>query len=302
MITRYHEPVLLEKSIEGLAIKPEGIYVDATYGGGGHAKEILKKLGKNGRLLAFDSDSDAMKNRIDDERLMMINHNYRYLKNYLKYYQALPVDGILADLGVSSFQIDNPERGFSTRFDSALDLRMDRRKSVNAQTIVNNYATDQLADIFRNYGELENANKIAEAIIRERTKNPIRTTGDLKRALQGLYRPSLENKFFARVFQALRIEVNKELEALSEFLMQSLEVLRPGGRLVVISYHSLEDRMVKNFMKTGNLSGVEKKDPLFGGVYSPFILINRRAIVAEENEIRQNNRARSARMRIAEKK
>jgi 16S rRNA (cytosine1402-N4)-methyltransferase len=297
----YHKPVLLNESINGLAIRNDGTYVDATYGGGGHAKEILERLGKKGKLFAFDRDNDALRNKNEDERLVLINHNYKFLKNYLKYYKAVPIDGIIADLGISSFQIDNVDRGFSIRYDSNLDLRMDREKKTTGAEIVNNYEKEQLIRIFKEFGELANASRIANMIIERRRENPIQTTRDLKDTLRALTPANQENKFFAKVFQAIRIEVNKELEALEEMLKQSLEVLRTGGRLVVISYHSLEDRMVKNFMRTGDLSGIEEKDPIYGNVTSPFRMITRKPLVASEKEIQMNNRARSARLRIAEK-
>jgi 16S rRNA (cytosine1402-N4)-methyltransferase len=298
----YHKPVLLSDSIDGLAIKEDGTYVDTTYGGGGHAKEILNKLGKKGKLFAFDRDGDALRNKIEDDRLELINHNYKFLKNYLKYYKVVPVDGIIADLGISSFQIDNAGRGFSIRYDSDLDLRMDRNKRITGAEIVNSYEKAQLVRLFKEFGELGNAARIANTIIQKRQEERIRTTSDLKETLHGLNPVGQENKFLAKVFQALRIEVNKELDALEEMLKQSLEVLKPSGRLVVISYHSLEDRLVKNFMRTGNILGIEEKDPIYGNVTSPFLTVTRKPIVAGEKEIRMNNRARSARLRIAEKK
>jgi 16S rRNA (cytosine1402-N4)-methyltransferase len=297
----YHNPVLLNESIDGLAIKEDGVYVDVTYGGGGHAKKILTCLGKKGKLYAFDRDNDALKNKIEDARLVLINHNYRFLKNFLKYYKALPVDGIIADLGISSYQIDTARRGFSTRVDCALDLRMDQRKKRTGADIINSYGQDRLTKILREYGELDNAGKIAETIIEMRREKLLQTTADFKNALHRLATAGQENKFFARVFQALRIEVNEELESLKQMLAHSLEVLDHGGRLVVISYHSLEDRLVKNFIKTGDFSGKEMKDPIYGNISTPFRPITRKVIMAGEDEIKINNRARSARLRIAEK-
>jgi 16S rRNA (cytosine1402-N4)-methyltransferase len=297
----YHKPVLLEESIDGLAIKEDGIYVDVTYGGGGHTQQILNRLGSKGRVFAFDRDKDSCRNKINDERLVLINHNYKYLKSYLKYYNTIPVNGIIADLGISSYQIDNAERGFSTRLEGSIDLRMDRRKKLTGADVINSYEWDQLARILREYGELENAGKIATEIIQSRKIQPIKTTVDLKMTLHLLMPKGSENKFLAKLFQALRIEVNKELDALQEMLKQSLEVLDREARLVVISYHSLEDRLVKNFIKTGSITGEEVKDPIYGNITTPFKLITRKAIVAGDAETNINNRARSARLRIAEK-
>ncbi len=297
----YHNPVLLKASVAGLSVREDGTYVDVTYGGGGHSSAILALLGKKGRLLAFDRDGDAASVMTDDPRLLLVRHNFRFLKNYLKYYGALPVDGILADLGVSSHQFDQGERGFSTRFSAELDMRMDRRKKKTAAHVVSTASFEELASIFRSYGELDQAGRIADALILFRTQKPIETTDDLKEAIQHLIPPRQEQKFLARVFQALRIEVNGELDALKSLLEQSLQVLRPGGRLVVISYHSLEDRLVKNFMKTGNTAGIEEKDPIYGKLSSPFILVTRKAVLPDEAEIGENPRARSAKLRIAEK-
>jgi 16S rRNA (cytosine1402-N4)-methyltransferase len=295
----YHDPVLLRESIEALQVKEEGIYVDVTYGGGGHSKEILKHLTK-GSLIAFDQDQDALGNRIDDERLTLINQNFRYMRNFLKLYRAYPVDGILADLGVSSHQFDVPERGFSIRTEGALDLRMNQKNSLTAATVVNDYSPKALRDIFSQYGELRNAGRVSQAIETYRSGMPITTTRQLKEALQSCAPRNQENKFFAKVFQALRIEVNDELGALKDFLQQIPEMLKPGGRLVVIAYHSLEDRLVKNFMKAGNLEGEVIKD-FYGNVKSPFEVVTRKPVVPEEEEIERNNRARSARMRVAQK-
>lgn len=296
----YHDPVLLQECLDGLQIDKDGTYVDATYGGGGHSKEILKRL-DTGSLIAFDQDQDALNNKADDERLVLINQNFRYMRNFLKLYKVVPVDGILADLGVSSHQLDVAERGFSVRYQGALDLRMNQRQSLTAAQVVNDYSTHALKTVFQKYGELQNAHRIARKIETYRSGRPIQSTVDLKEALQSFAPPHQENKFFARVFQALRIEVNDELGALQRFLEQTSALLKPGGRLVVIAYHSLEDRLVKNFMKTGNLEGTVKKD-FYGNVETPFTVITKKPIVPAEEEIKKNNRARSARLRIAERK
>lgn len=296
----YHQPVLLQQSIEGLNINPNGIYVDVTYGGGGHSAAILKKLNNHGRLIAFDQDEDALANRSNDERLILINHNFRYLKQFLKYHHALPIDGILADLGVSSHQFDSRDRGFSFRMGGALDLRMNRRQKLSAQTVVNTYEEATLVEIFRYYGELPNAKAIAGAIVRRREKSPVTSFEVLQHTIGHFAERSKENKFFAKVMQALRIEVNQELEALKEMLAQAAAALSKGGRLVVISYHSLEDRLVKNFMKAGNFEGHIEKD-FFGNRKTFFKTHTSKPIMASEDEISENNRARSAKMRIAEK-
>lgn len=295
----YHDPVLLTESIEGLNIKEGGIYVDTTYGGGGHSSEILKRL-KNGSLIAFDQDRDALANKPDDNRLILINQNFRFMRNFLKLYKAVPVDGILADLGVSSHQFDEAERGFSIRFDAELDLRMNRTKGFTAKDIVNDYSVHQLKEIFQNYGELKNAWKISQMIETARKDKEITTTNQLKQVLARAAKAGQENKFYARVFQALRIEVNDELGSLKDMLKQTIDVLGKGGRLVVISYHSLEDRLVKNFMKSGNFEGKVEKD-FYGNPQVGFRLITRKPIVPTEEEILRNNRARSAKLRIAEK-
>jgi 16S rRNA (cytosine1402-N4)-methyltransferase len=295
----YHDPVLVKASVEGLNISPGGRYVDATFGGGGHSALILKKLG-NGKLIGFDHDKDAEANVPDDERILFLNQNFRYMRNFLKLYGQLPVDGILADLGVSSHQFDQAERGFSTRFDGPLDMRMNRESGLTAREIVNEYPADKLADLFYLYGELRNAYKIAGAIERQRKSEPIDSTGQLTGLLARLAPRGKENKFFAQVFQALRIEVNQELEALKEFLEQSADVLRPGGRLVVISYHSLEDRLVKHFMKSGNFRGEIEKD-FFGNPLTPMVPVGK-TIMPDQDEMDRNSRARSARLRIAEKR
>ena len=294
----YHNPVLLCESIEGLSVQPGGTYVDATFGGGGHSKEILKKLG-SGRLFCFDQDEDTLQNVPDDERIVFINENFRYIKNFLQLHKAIPVDGILADLGVSSFQLDESQKGFSTRFDGPLDMRMSKNISLTAEQIVNEYSEVELKKVLFLFGELKNAAKIAAGIVNARKDNSISTTASLVEILKRLAPKGKENRFFAQVFQALRIQVNNELESLKELLEQSLDVLKPGGRLVVISYHSLEDRLVKNFMKSGNLEGKIEKD-FFGNMLSPIKQVGK-MVVPDDSEIEMNKRARSAKLRIAEK-
>ena len=295
----YHRPVLLKESINGLAIKPDGIYVDVTFGGGGHSAEILKQL-SNGKLVAFDQDNDAMNNKFDDERFIFVNSNFIFLKNFLMFYKVMPVDGILADLGISSYQIDEPSRGFSTRFDGALDMRMNKNIDLDAGKVINNYSEKELKNIFSKYGEIRNSGKLASALINKRKEKKITTTEDLKNAIRSCIIKKNENKYFAQVFQAIRIEVNDELGALKKFLKETVNVLKPGGRLVVISYHSLEDRLVKNFMKSGNFEGDIKKD-FYGNPQFDFKLINKKPIIPAEAEIKVNKRARSAKLRIAEK-
>ncbi len=295
----YHNPVLLKESIEGLKIEPDGTYVDATYGGGGHAAGLLKKL-RNGKLLAFDQDEDAKANIIDDERLIFVNHNFRYLKNFSKYYKLIPVDGILADLGLSSHQIDTYERGFSIRSSGRLDLRMNRNQEKTAGFVLNEYSEEDLKRIIYDYAELKNAASIASRIVTARKKKAILGFDDLRSAISSFAPAGRENRFYARLLQALRIEINDEIGALKEFLEQSLEVLKKGGRLVIISYHSLEDRPVKNFMKYGNFSGQIKKD-FYGKVSTSFRMINKKPLTPSDEEIKNNNRARSAKLRIAEK-
>ena len=295
----YHNPVMLSECLDGLAIKPGGTYVDVTYGGGGHARAILDKL-DNGRLIAFDQDSDALANIIDDNRFTLVNQNFKFLTNFLRFYKAFPADGILADLGVSSHQIDEPERGFSFRFEAELDLRMDRKSSLTAKDIINRYTAEELIKILREYGELHNAYRIAMKLTEARGAGAISTTTQLMEILQPLAQRGRENKFFAQIFQALRIEVNGELDALKEMLLQTIKALKPGGRLVVMSYHSLEDRLVKNFMRSGNFEGTLVKD-FYGNVKAPFTPITRRPMVASEEELTENNRARSAKLRIAER-
>ena len=294
----YHRPVLLQACIDGLSIKAGGVYVDVTYGGGGHSALILENL-ENGKLVAFDQDPDAADNLPDDERLLFINQNFRYMKNFLKLHGAIPVDGILADLGISSWQINQPERGFSTRFQGPLDMRMDRQSTLSAKEVVNTYEREELKNIFKLYGELKNAHRIALEIEFHRKVEAIETTEQLKQVLQKLAPRGKENKFFAQVFQALRIEVNNELDVLKDFLRQSTEVLKPGGRLVVIAYHSLEDRLVKNFFRAGNFEGEQEKD-FFGNVITPLKPIGK-LIVPDKMEQDDNPRSRSAKLRIAEK-
>jgi 16S rRNA (cytosine1402-N4)-methyltransferase len=297
----YHTPVMLNECIEGLNIQPEGTYVDVTFGGGGHSKEILKHLAGDGRLLAFDQDADAKQNLIDDKRFIFIDQNFRYLKNFCRLYDAIPVDGILADLGVSSYQFDQAERGFSIRFDAELDMRMNRQATLSAKEVVNTYTEAELHRIFGIYGEIQNAKSLANTIVTSRLNAPIVTVADLKNAISKRIPKGKENKYLAQVFQALRIEVNQELEALKDFLIQSAEVLVSGGRLVVMSYHSLEDRLVKNFIAKGKFSGELEKD-LYGNDNRPLGAISRGAITASAEEINNNNRARSAKLRIAVKK
>ena len=300
-MTDYHSPVMLRECIEGLDIKPDGIYVDVTFGGGGHSREILKNLSAKGRLLAFDQDADAQNNIPKDDRLTFIDQNFRYLKNNCRLQGAMPVDGILADLGVSSHQFDQPERGFSIRFDAELDMRMDQSTTLTAKEVINTYSEEDLHKIFGIYGEIKNAKTLAKTICTARLNGAINTVADLKQAIAKQTPKGKENKYLAQVFQALRIEVNQELEALREFLEQSVEVLKPGGRLVVMSYHSLEDRLVKNFIATGKFRGEVEKD-FFGNPIKPLDAVTRKAVTASAEEISQNNRARSAKLRIAVKK
>jgi 16S rRNA (cytosine1402-N4)-methyltransferase len=289
----------LAECIAGLNIHPDGIYVDVTYGGGGHSREILKYL-QNGRLIVFDQDEDVKQNLIEDDRFSFVNSNFSRMENFLKFYQGFPCDGILADLGVSSHQFDVPERGFSIRFDGPLDLRMDTRKGITAADYIATVEESELAQVFFKFGELPNARKIANRIVYVRSRQPIVTVSQLKEALASLAPRGKENSFFARVFQALRIEINHEMDALSEFLLQAVNCLKPGGRLVVMSYHSLEDRLVKNVMKSGNLEGIANKD-FYGNLLTPFKVITRKPVIPSEEEISENSRARSAKLRIAEK-
>ena len=296
---QYHNPVLLKECIEGLNIDPAGTYVDVTFGGGGHSREILKHL-TTGKLYAFDQDADAEGNVIEDERFVLVKQNFRYMKNYLKMYGALPVDGILADLGISSHQIDVAERGFSTRFEGPLDMRMNRGQGMTAADVLNNYEEDKLKRVLREYGEVDNAGRLVRAIVEARAEKPLETIDELKSLLGRFARRGKENQYYAQVFQALRIEVNNELGVLKEMLMQAPEVLKEGGRLVVIAYHSLEDRLVKNFMRSGKFEGEAEKD-FYGNLLTPLKPVNRKPIIPTEEEIKSNSRARSAKLRIAEK-
>jgi 16S rRNA (cytosine1402-N4)-methyltransferase len=295
----YHLPALLNESIAGLNLRPDGIYVDVTFGGGGHSRAILEKL-TSGRLVAFDQDSDAAANVINDQRFTLLGQNFRYLKNNLRYIGIETIDGLIADLGVSFHQFDEQERGFSFRGDAELDMRMNRQSPVRASDILRTYEEERLANIFYNYGELTTSRRLAAAIVKARAAKPVTTVSDLAAALTGLVPPREENKFWARLFQSLRIEVNGELDALKEMLSQALQVLKPGGRMAVITYHSLEDRLVKNFFRSGNFEGESDKD-FYGNVSAPLRAVNRKVIVPAEEEIRNNSRARSARLRIAEK-
>ncbi len=296
----YHNPVLLKETVDGLNIKPDGIYVDVTFGGGGHSKEILSRLGPNGRLFGFDQDEDALGNALPDERFTLIHENFRYIKRFLRFHGVKSVDGILADLGVSSHQFDVPERGFSTRFDADLDMRMSKRNELDAHKVINEYDDANLKRVFLDYGELKAAPAIARTIIEAREYKTINTTDELKMVLAKFLPDQFKNKILAQIYQAIRIEVNQEMEVLKEFLEQSLEILKPEGRLSVISYHSLEDRLVKRFMKNGLFEGEPERD-FFGNFSVPFKLVGK-LIVPDDAEIKINNRARSAKLRIAEKR
>lgn len=296
----YHTPVLLQESVNGLNIHQDGIYVDVTFGGGGHSREILSRLGNNGHLYSFDQDADSEKNIVADDRFTFVRSNFRYIRNWMRYYHVEHIDGILADLGVSSHHFDDETRGFSFRFDAPLDMRMNKRAGGTAASVLNSYTEEQLAQIFYLYGELKNARKIASAIIKARMDMPINTTSDLLMATEKLFQKEREKKEMAKMFQALRIEVNQEMGALKEMLTSATELLREGGRLSVITYHSLEDRMVKNIMKTGNPEGKVEKD-FFGRSCSPFQLVNSKVIVPSSEEQQTNPRSRSAKLRIAEK-
>ena len=296
----YHNPVMLDECIEGLNIKPDGVYADVTFGGGGHSRAILDRL-TTGHLYAFDQDEDAAANAFDDDRFTFIPQNFKYFKNFIQLYQGGQIDGVIADLGVSSHQFDTPEKGFSTRFDGPLDMRMSQMTSNDAATVVNTYDHAELTRIFRLYGEMQQPQLFASDIVMARENEPIETTEQLKDAIGRRLPRGRENKVLAQLFQALRIEVNQELEALAAFLGQCPEMLKPGGRLVVMSYHSLEDRLVKNFMKTGNAEGKEEKD-FFGNLLTPYTIITRKPITASDEENANNSRARSAKLRIAERK
>jgi len=297
----YHTPALLNETIEGMNIKPDGVYVDVTFGGGGHSKEILTRLGAKGKLLGFDQDEDAVKNIIQDDRFIFVKSNFKYLKNFLRYHNIEKVDGILADLGVSSHHFDEADRGFSFRFDGALDMRMNTQSPLTAAVLLNTYSEEKLADVFYLYGELHNSRKIARTIVNARTNAPFDRIFPFIEVLKPFFGREKEKKDMARVFQALRIEVNKEMDVLRALLDQSLEVLNPKGRLVVLTYHSLEDRLVKNFIRSGNFEGNIEKD-FYGNVLSPFKAVNNKVIIAGNEEIGRNPRARSAKLRIAELK
>ncbi|QBQ42985.1 16S rRNA (cytosine(1402)-N(4))-methyltransferase RsmH [Sphingobacterium psychroaquaticum] len=296
----YHVPVMLEECMQAMDIKPDGVYVDVTFGGGGHSREILKRLGENGRLIAFDQDPDAVKNALDDPRFTLVHQNFRFLKNNLRLLGIKEVDAILGDLGVSSHQFDSAERGFSIRFEADLDMRMDQVSDLDAKKILNTYAEEDLHRIFGMYGEIQNARSLAKTVVTARLTTPIETVEGLKDAIKKLVPRGKEHKYHAQVFQALRIEVNQELEALQDFLSQTISVLKPGGRLVIMSYHSLEDRLVKNFMQKGKFKGEVEKD-FFGNEIKPFHVISRKAITASEAELALNNRSRSAKLRVAER-
>lgn len=297
----YHIPVLMKDSVDGLNIGSAGVYVDVTFGGGGHSREILSRLDADGHLYSFDQDADAEKNIINDNRLTFVRSNFRYLKNWMRYYGVDHIDGLLADLGVSSHHFDDESRGFSFRFDAPLDMRMNKRDGTTAADLVNTYDEERLADIFYLYGELKNSRKIAAALVKARAAHKIETTQDFIGAVESLFRREREKKDMAKLFQALRIEVNNEMTALKEMLRSATELLRPGGRLSVITYHSLEDRIVKNVMKTGNPEGKMKQD-FFGRIETPFTLINNKVITPDDEELANNPRSRSAKLRIAEKK
>ncbi len=296
----YHTPALLQPCMDGLQIKSSGIYVDVTFGGGGHSREILKNLGADGHLYSFDQDLDALQNVVEDTRFTFVRSNFRYLSNFLRYYGVESVDGILADLGVSFHHFDEAERGFSFRFDGALDMRMNQRSEFTAADLLNTYDEKALSDVFYQYGELSNARKLASAIVKVRTLKPFVRIADLVDVVEPFVGKDKQKKDMARLFQALRIEVNHEMDALKEMLQQSLETLCVGGRLVVLTYHSLEDRLVKNFMKAGNFEGKVEQD-FYGNRLSPFKLVNNKVIVASEEEVEANPRSRSAKLRIAEK-
>jgi len=295
----YHIPVLRDASIDGLNIKPDGIYVDATFGGGGHARGILERLGANGKLIAFDQDEDALSNTIEDDRFLLIPENFKYLKRFLKFYKFDKADGILADFGVSSYQFNTADRGFSLRFDAELDMRMNQNQKLSAKTIINEYTEEQLTHIIKQYAELRMAPKLASAIVSARQQQPVETTFQLNAILDPFLPKTKSNKFLAQIYQALRIEVNQEIEALKEFLLQTAEVIKTGGRLSLISYHSLEDRLVKHFIRSGNFEDDIQKD-FYGNVEKPFKKIGK-LIMPSQDEITENNRSRSAKLRIAEK-
>jgi len=295
----YHDPVLLAETVAGLNIKPDGIYVDVTFGGGGHSRHLLAQLGPKGRLIAFDQDQDALDNNIEDPRFLLIHQNFRFLKRFLKFHGVTQVDGIMGDFGVSSHQFDQGDRGFSTRFDGALDMRMNQGQALTAAQILNEYPTEQLTYLFREYGELRNGAKLSRVIDAARQQQAIQTTEDLKAIVRPLTPRNKEHKIMAQIFQAIRLEVNQELSVLKEFLQQTTEVIKPSGRLSLISYHSLEDRLVKRFIRNGLFEGMPQKD-VFGRFYTPFKPVGK-LIVPSDQEIENNNRARSAKLRIAER-
>jgi 16S rRNA (cytosine1402-N4)-methyltransferase len=294
----YHTPALLSETIEALAIKPDGVYVDVTFGGGGHSRAILERLGAKGRLLGFDQDEDALQNLLEDKRFIFVRSNFRFLTNFLRYHNIHKVDGVLADLGVSSHHFDEAERGFSFRFDGALDMRMNKRQALTAADVLNNYSEERLADVFYLYGELKNARKIAKTVVAKRKTQTFKQIAEFIEVLQPFFSREKEKKDMARVFQALRIEVNRELEVLKSFLTQAVNVLKPDGRLVILTYHSLEDRLVKNFIRTGNFEGKVEKD-FYGNLIAPLQAVNNKVITATEAELAENPRARSAKLRVA---
>lgn len=295
----YHDPVLLKESIEALAIKKDGIYVDATFGGGGHSRKILEQIGAKGHLFGFDQDSDVLSNLTEQKQFTFIHHNFRYLKRFLRLHGVRQVDGILADLGVSSHQLNDASRGFSYRFDAELDMRMNQDGETKASDLLEKYTATQLQDVFSQYGEVRNSRTLAQTIVQERSKKKIKSVGDFMMILNPLIRGN-RHRYLAQVFQALRIEVNQEMEVLKDFLQQALEVLKPGGTLVIIAYHSLEDRLVKHFFKSGNFTGEQEKD-FYGNIHRPFKIITKKALLPGEEEIQKNPRARSAKMRVAQK-
>lgn len=296
----YHVPALLKESVDGLNVQPNGTYVDVTFGGGGHSREIMRRLGKEGHLLAFDQDMDAYVNKIEDARFIFVHSNFRYLRNFLHYYDVEEIDGLLADLGVSSHHFDDESRGFSFRFDGELDMRMNRNAALKASDVLNDYTESKLADIFYVYGEMRNARLIARAIVKERMAAPINTVQRFLDVLKPFVGKDKEKKDLARIFQALRIEVNDEMDTLRKLLYDAVKVLKPGGRIAILTYHSLEDRIVKNFFKTGNFEGKLEKD-FYGNPIVPLRLVNNKVIVASDEEVEENPRARSAKLRIAEK-
>ncbi len=299
-MTQYHTPALLQACIDGLQIDPSGIYVDATFGGGGHSSAILRNL-QSGHLFGFDQDDDALNNAPEDEKFTFVHHNFRFLKHFMRFYNVEQLNGILADLGVSFHHFDTAERGFSFRYDAKLDMRMNRRATLTAEKVINEYAPEQLIEIFKTYGELRNARKLAQVILQTRNKERIKFTGQLKEIIAPLFPRKAENKFLARFFQAIRIEVNQEIPALKSLLSDGTRLLKPGGRFAIITYHSIEDRIVKNYFKSGNMEGIIEKD-FYGNPIVPFKVITRNVIVPDEKEIKNNPRSRSAKLRIAEKK